>query len=523
MAARSVWYIIFMLIATVGIGPALAETQAELEFDRIFGEQLWKVRRTPSRLDDVEFAETLLTEASTGKRPVAVNVLCLEHAYDLAAMLPPGYETAIAAAEKLAELVPDRRVEALGKLAHVRLRQYATSLGRDKARAGEQLIETLLTLADLEVRAGNYREAAGHTRQALSTASAIKSDRVDEITKKLQELAVMERIDRQIEQFETRLQENPGDLMLRQKLIKLYVVEKNNPRRAARFLNTIVADSLREKVTLAASHPRTLEETQHYDLAGWYVALPEDASRIGQVNCLRRAKAHYQYFLSTHSQQDFLRDKALKAVEDINAKLAELDPEPNPYKNWSDVLDRASADIKTAVGAWTKSDGQLSVKAGRGLNRLDLPAGVTGAYKMHSTFSVGRDGGTVVFMLPVGDGETTVSIGEGRGGRALFLDATTGRGGRVGQRIRPLQAGKDHQLDVLADIDGDQAMVTVTLDGQKVLEWKGKQSSLKRRKGFQGTPAKGMSVGSFRTDATFKDLRVKVLSGKQVEIKTPKK
>ena len=163
---------VLLLVTTAG---AWAE-EATDAFESLYGQDLKRVTATPSPADDVALAKQLLEAAQAAeKQPAFLAILC-DKAYELGDRDPSGYDTALAAMHLEAEKVPTRKVECLSKVAGLYQGQYAKARLDAKTKAGEALIQALASLADAQAAAGDAEGAAGTLRQALSVATAVKSD-----------------------------------------------------------------------------------------------------------------------------------------------------------------------------------------------------------------------------------------------------------------------------------------------------------------------------------------------------------
>ncbi|MCX5675129.1 MAG: hypothetical protein NTX87_08980, partial [Planctomycetota bacterium] len=214
----------------------LADEAADT-FNKLYGEDLKRVAATPSPADDVALAKQMLEDAKkAGDQPAFLVLLC-EKAYELAARDASGHPTATAAMDLLVGKVPDKKVECLQKNAVLYQKQYAAARGEARTKAGENVIAALSALAEAQAAAGDA-DAAGLTlRQAVAVATAIKSESKAALQSKVENLASQQKVEKQIAALKAKLDADPKDAATRKELVRLYLVEMNNPAEAAKLVD----------------------------------------------------------------------------------------------------------------------------------------------------------------------------------------------------------------------------------------------------------------------------------------------
>jgi len=309
--------------------PARAGEAADA-FNSLYGEELKGVLATPSPADDLALAKQLLEAAkSAAGQPTFLGILC-QNAYDLAVKDPGGYPTALAAMELLAEKVPEKKADCLSKCATLYQRQYATARGDSKTKAGEAWIQALMDTADAQGRAGDVDAAAAMLRQALTIATAVKSDSRADIQARLTGLASRQQMDRQLDALKAKLQADPKDAATRKEIVRLYLVERADPAKAAPFVDDSLDPATRKYVPAAARPIDEAPELACQELGKWYQDLSDQGTNpSSKAAMLRRAKAYYTRYLDLHTAQDLPQTAAtlaLKKVEDALAKVASAQP-----------------------------------------------------------------------------------------------------------------------------------------------------------------------------------------------------
>lgn len=305
-----------------------AADEAQQAFDSLYGKDLRRVLATREKADDVALARQLLAAARQADRQPRLLALLCRQAYELGARDADGYDAAIEAMDLLAEKQPAERNNCRAKLLALHQRRYGASRGADRSAAGEALIGYLIALADEQAAAGDYAAATGHLRRASYVASAVRSRAREAVNDRLKRVVALERTARDIERTTKRLAAAPDDLAARERLIRLHLVERDDPAAAARLVTPACREETRTYVPLAAKEVGGLPEAARLQLAEWYRGLAGGASAAARPALLRRAKDAYEAFLADHAAKDLARTKAELALRKVGQELAKLAPAP---------------------------------------------------------------------------------------------------------------------------------------------------------------------------------------------------
>ena len=304
--------------------PALADEAADA-FNQLYGEDLKRVAATPADADDLALAKQLLEAAGQVTNQTAFLTLLCEKAHELATKDPAGYPTAKAALDLVAANVAEKKVEPLQKMAAMYQRPYATARGDAKAKAGEALIEALKVLADAQAAAADVDGAGVTLRQALIVARRIKSESKAAVQAQLAALAARQKIEKQIAALQAKLAKDPQDTASRKEIVRLYLVQMDNPAEAAKFVDGTLDEATRRYVPAAAKPLEEAPELACKELGDWYRGLADQAlAPATKAAMLERAKGYYERFVDLHQADDLARAGAtlmLKKVEDALAKL----------------------------------------------------------------------------------------------------------------------------------------------------------------------------------------------------------
>jgi formylglycine-generating enzyme required for sulfatase activity len=324
-------------ILLAGSLPVMADEAADT-FNKLYGDDLKRVAATPSPADDVALARQLLEAAGKVTNHKDFLTLLCEKACELAIKDPTGQPTAKAAADLLAANVPEKKVESLQKMAAMYQHAYTAARADARAKTGEALIEALKVLANAQVAAEDADGAGATLKQALAVATTIKSESKAAIQAQLAGLASRQQVEKQIAALKAKLDANPKDAASRKELVRLYLVEMDNPAEAAKFIDEGLDDATRKYVLAAAKPVADAPEAACTELGDWYKGLADQAATHASKGAmLRRAQAYYQRFLVLHTATDLGRTAATLTLKKIDDALAKFGPAPTPKSNPSSL------------------------------------------------------------------------------------------------------------------------------------------------------------------------------------------
>ena len=320
----------FAVLLLVGPVRAFADEAADT-FNQLYAEDLRRVAATPSDDDDLALAKQLLEAAGKVTNQAAFLTLLCEEAHELATKDPAGYPTAKAALDLLAANVPEKKVGSLQKVAAMYHRPYAAARGDAKTKAGEALIEALKALADAQAEAEDVDGAGATLRQALAVATTIRSQSKAAIQAQLAGLGAQQKVEKEIAALRAKLEKDPQDAASRTELVRLYLVEMDNPAQAAPFVDEKCDEATRKYVPAAAKPMEEAPELACKELGDWYRGLADQATApTTKAAMLRRAKAYYERFVHLHKADDLARTGAILMLKKIEDALAKLESKSSP-------------------------------------------------------------------------------------------------------------------------------------------------------------------------------------------------
>ena len=267
------------------------------------------------------------TKALAGQPKVCLAVL--EKAVEFGTkspVTPAGCKAAGDALDRLEADFPDRRDEwTLKRAAACRARYRCTRDRSEKQAAGRELLAALLAVAEIHEKSGNWTRAAARYREAVPVDAYLKAGNAKEIRRKYKAAVHFATTTRRVAQYAALLKKDPSKASTRALLVKLLVVELNDPARAQPYLNEDVDEKWRTCVPLAAKALADLPESVCLELGRWYYKeLSKNASSTGKGMLLRRAMDYYKRFVELHAKVDIQAFRAKAALASIEKELAKL-------------------------------------------------------------------------------------------------------------------------------------------------------------------------------------------------------
>jgi len=517
----------FPILLLVLLGPiavSLAD-EAEDTFNSLYGSEYKKALASPNPADDVDLAAQLLTAArNPGLTPAVLAVLC-NKAYELGAKAPAGYETAIEAMQLLAEKAPENKPSCLANIALVRQRQFAAATAPSRAGTGENAINDSLAAAEAKAKAGAAPEALALCQQAMKIAVALRSDRKAEIQAMIDVVTARQRAWQQVTTLKKQLEANPADAAARNEIIRLLVVEFDNPPQAATFLADTCDEAMRKYLPAIQKGVEPAPEAACMELGGWYLGLSEKASPVARTQMLQRALAYYERFLSLHAAEDEDRSKAVLAKGKIEAALPKASPRKGAGEAaWMDLM--KLVDLRThAYGAgWDRAETGVLNLEGSG---VWFPCAVEGSYealfvfKMTGRTKKGESHSTPrssIIALPVGISSVSLYLSYGEGTTGLSR-IKTGEGKSLLPPPPALAANQEYTVAVRVLIQAEAADISAAINGKPVCHWQGPASALSAsRSWFSNTRCLGIGAGE-DIMLSLRSAKLRMLSGKTTLLK----
>jgi|GEM_PF-3054350 len=314
------------LCAVLGAWSAGAMADAKADFQTLFGEEIKRVVASRKPAEAAALAGQMMLAAESIKDRPDLHVMLWTNAADFGARDPSGYAAATKALKNLLQAKPDNSSIWVDKLSAIYKRRYLSARGAERVKIGAEQIEEFITIGDAQAAARRPREAMATYRRALSVVTTIRSPRRQELLDKIKAANSIAGVQREIERLNKVLSGNPDDIKTRAAVVKLYIVELDDPAGAVKMLTDDLDEKLRTYVLLAAKNIEDIEAGVCLELGRWYWEMyPSARTSRAKMNVLRRTRACIERFDSLNTDKNLaaLRAKViLKKVDAESAKLA---------------------------------------------------------------------------------------------------------------------------------------------------------------------------------------------------------
>ena len=329
---KAVWAIVFVALALAGgARPAHAEPEEILTEElllSIFDGEKSNAGRAAKLLQ----AATSLD--SDNKTQIALLKKSIEYGFKSLAV-DKGRLTTEQALERLAGLIEldaadsfltDKRIE----FYRICYRQYSkTRLAKLDTRS--RLIAALYEGAQHAERTCKWSDVIKAYTEAVRLSVSPASPYLPSLRRKLKRATHMRKVQQQIDLSAKLLKADPDNAKARTTLIKMFLIEYDNPARAAEYLDDDVDETMRTYIPMAVIKPFEVKLSVCKEMSKWYgKVLAKDASTFAKPNVLRRGIIYCNRFLDSprRDDKDALLLKVIKA--NLKKELDALNPDPVP-------------------------------------------------------------------------------------------------------------------------------------------------------------------------------------------------
>jgi hypothetical protein len=215
----------------------------------------------------------------------------------------------------------------------------------------------------------------------------------------------------------------------------------------------------------------------------------------------------------------------------VEAEIAKISAPPEPAsaashqpqaggkaaeaKKGIDLLALVDVAKDAVKGDWQRQAAALQVAAKGGPMMLVLPVQPCGSYELDARFVRTNGKGTVIAVLPAGSRCVALSMSWNKG-QASALELINGKGPKDNETcVKPgkLENSREYVLLVKVLLEGDNAQITVTLDGKPYIAWQGPASALSLYSNLR-LPKRGcLGLGAADATVVFGSARLRMLSG----------
>jgi tetratricopeptide (TPR) repeat protein len=511
-----------------------AESAARL-FDSLYGADVKLAEASRDPADDLALAGRLLEAAKAAEANLPLLTLLCDAACRLGLKDARGDDVVLAAADLLASNVAAKGPACAAYVQSVRQRQFVKARGEERIAAGEALMDSHVEAAGTMAREGDFEEALAAGRAALKVAGAIRSPNAAGITAYLRRLVDQQKVAGRVPALKDKVAADPADRASRDELVRLLLVELDNPEAAAAYIDDACGEDLRRYGPAAAKGVDAAPEAACPMLAAWYLGLSKDASPGGKALMLMHAKAYCERFLAVHPKEDAERAMAAVTLAKVEADLKALGPAAwtPPVKmvgagQWVDLLKMIDPVQDSVAGTWAFKEGALvpQQRAPSGPPRCQAPLALLGDYEVEIKFS-GR-GNEFGIILPLGKAWTVLSIvssGEGRHRYAVGCprDENLQKCGGKPVVVEGPHLERDRTYTLLVRVRTARGLtrVEVALDGGAICVWSGDPAQLTVFPRYAPPNPACLGFSDDYYTIQIKAARLRMLSGQAVPLRRP--
>jgi len=453
---------VVVLICAAASGP-------QESFDHLYASRLKAANTSAQKL---EFARGLLKDATalTDDRPFQAFVY--EKIYELTATDPLGYSIAYQAMDELVKAQPDLKAQIDDKLTVMLERQSRTGSPAERQAAAGHYVNRSLSQAESYEEAGDSEHAITVLQKALPIAQIAGRERAAELGGRMKELRVRQVWEKQASEMSTRLANNPNDAKTALELVRLLVLDMDQPDRAGRIVPKAQDAQLTAAVLLAAKQSDTLMPDQLVRVANWYHEQALKASDTAKYVALRRASRYYGRFLKVYPREDASRLEVKLAFASVQKELSR-EPAPMP-RRVVDLLLLADPKTGAVAGTWASAGSSL-LATSTGFAKLAIPYTPPPEYTLRLTFHKPANTSVIVIASSAGHNFAwIVGAVDGTNSGFELVNGKIAKDNGSGVRLSAFRQAGDHT----AEISVRDGLITATLDGSLVSRYEGDLSAV---------------------------------------------
>lgn len=374
-----------------------------------------------------------------------------------------------------------------------KLRMLGTFFGASKPGFQLQLVvEEAITVAQLAVEDDRFTDATGLLDSANSAVRKTGPEALRKAVGNAREsVKSVEKEWKEFDAARVKLETDRQNAALNFAVGKWHAVYKRDWETALPFLAK--GDDARWKAAAELEQPLPDGAAEQVAIAdAWYDIAIKSPAAV-RASLLQHARTWYELadgnLISTLRKQhvtDRLARLSQPAVPPAPADKPGIAEAGLPTGVWVDLLARMKVPEHAVVGNWRRlPDGDaVACDEFRYNSRIQAPVVVTGSYELQWSFirHTGEEG--LALNLPVGDTGCQLWLDTWRG-TVSGLHKVDGKNvreslgtGAAVNRTRPLENGKLHEVHVKLFQQQESSSIQVLLDGDPLINWKGKTTQL---------------------------------------------
>ena len=465
--------------------------------------------------DNAQRARKLLdgVEALDLDANTAVKVLDKAADYALkSAGEPEGLQAGLDALKEIDRKAPARKDETRKRRYKLCRKAYDACPIEKKGKAAVALMALLDADGDRAAEAGKWAEASKLFGEAHEIAMATARRRLY-FERKKNAVNHFLSAGRRLAKLKSSAALLPDDARLRQQILRMVVVDLDDPNRAKQHLTPEAPQAWSTYVPMAAKGMKGLSEDACNELCNWYLkSLAVKASPVAKELMLRKARAYCQRAIELHDGRDVIFLEGQKRLEKIDEELSDLGPVGCMLRRIRcvDLMKLVDLDFDATEDSWLWMKGTFCSYS-RSTGTLRFPVDVTGSYRLSLVVAKTQKATDITFTLPVGPHEVKMTMheyyaasrrggGGGTGGRRPRRPTAGGVGtsdvtwmrlqleglpkSRTSSHAKEIDPGygarkwAPYALGLAVRVSGDRAQIAATLNRQKWISWSGNTKDL---------------------------------------------
>ena len=308
-------------------GLVAAGDETDIMFEALFGPRIREAKGTREHEDDLKLAEEMLSTVRNTEISAALTVRICRQAEALVGRLPGGTDLAVESMRLLVKKVPASSAEAHAKISQLLQRAHGAARGDDRKRIAALIVGECEARGDALVRADDWKGAV--EQYALAGRHAPEGAARERLKRKYTRAALDMRVEAELAGMVSRVGKNARDRSARDMVAWIYVIHRDSPAEAAKWLADDSSAELRRMVPLAAGKITELRADDCLALGKWYAGMVGRAEESARPVLLVRARRYVRMYLAA-GQTDSSSNKAqaeqiLKVIEAEFKRLGRAD------------------------------------------------------------------------------------------------------------------------------------------------------------------------------------------------------
>jgi len=520
MKTAIVVFAVVLFASAVTLGEEITPSEnAQKLFDSLYGAEFQRVLASKETNGKVVLAEKLLVAANKADSIPELQVLLCEKVIQLSMAEPKGYDKALSAIEILVSKSPDKAQTFQETVLKIRKYQYEAGSVSSRAKAAGAYADCLVSTAIAKVRQGETEEAKKLCVLAQRLARENRLSDTESLDVKIKYFEEAQKTAAKISQLEGVIKANPANTKARDELIRILLVDQDNPVEALKYLNDTSEEKARKYLPIAAGESEEISEALNVEIGQWYYDLAGQAGFLGKAAMLNRAKSYYERFLLMHPTKDQSQTIAELALDSIKSDLAKTASAAKAAaasgnSQWVDLLKLIDPTKNVVLGKCVQEEGGIRL-TGDWRRLVVPPVVVSGNYDLEVTFVNKNSEGRLGLLLPVGNTAVDLWLGSGNDNQGADFGIEM-INGKENTQVKPNRLENNRPYTVLVQVRtaGNKVAIASFLDGSPLIQWSGLVSAISLKPHWKCLEPQHLGLGAYCMNVHLQKARIQLLSGK---------